>query len=73
MSRFSGPDDLARHVSGGPGQPEVMFSSGENDLDDIVPSVAGEPRFHPAESSVAIAVLHNAARSRAVHSKEPMK
>jgi dienelactone hydrolase len=44
LSGFMGPDDLARYVTGEPGQPNVLLFSGENDIDYIAasfPSIAG--------------------------------
>ncbi len=41
LSGFMGPEDLARYVTGEPGQAKVMLVSGENDLEHIAASFAG--------------------------------
>lgn len=41
LSGFMGPEDLARYVTGEPGQPKVMLVSGEHDIEHIASSFAG--------------------------------
>lgn len=41
ISGFISQDDLERHVTGAPGQPQVLLFTGENDLDYVAGNIAG--------------------------------
>ncbi len=55
LSGFMGEQDLARYVTGEPGQPKAMFVAGEHDLEHIAASFAGIASHFESKNLLAAA------------------
>jgi predicted esterase len=53
LSGFIGPDDLARYVTGAPGQPPVLLFTGERDIDHIAAGARGIADYFASKGLLA--------------------